>query len=708
MLKTIDNQFVYGTQYYRAPTPLPKDWETDIQKMEAAGIDTIQLRVQWRKNEPRENEYYFDDIDELFALAEKYGRKVIFKFLMENAPDYIYEKYHGHREGLNGIPLNPGAHGAFYIGGWLPCFDNPEVIRQAEKFVRVMVARYKNRESLLLWNVWNEPRSRPLCECACKHSINSYRKWLRDRFGSISKLNGKFGKGWESFDTVQPPSMPHDYADLYLWRSWSFDAVADRLRFMYDAVKELDDSRPIISHVGACTAVQDAASDSSDDYLNNSIVDFYGTSLPTAPHINNIIDETQPLLICDWLYSVCGYYWVYELYPDWGDWNEEVSVEDYLFKVYLSLACGAKGLLYWQYRAERLGCENSLGGLVNIDGSFKQISYESAKVKDFINENEDFLCKASVVYDEIGILYSRQSDLISRIENTGKGLFNFDLTCDGTYLYNKSIQGIYALFRELGLNCRMIDSRMLEEKLKHIKVLYIPEAFILTEQESKLIIDFINKGGFVVAEEGIGLRQENTWLNYPWPESAWQKVFGAKITQRTHKSKAGAKKLKFNELEIPAGEFMSQIECLDAESLGTWANGTCAVAWRDNCVYLGTSLGEAFFNNYETYREEYITLLKSVMTLCAVKTDTLKLPSGVYVRKLENASQTMSFIFNRTREKQIIELNGEPCEIAPKATKIIKNIKTDSNIQGGGSANLLETPTINPQGEYHENISSNK
>ena len=680
MPKFIDNEFIYGTQYYRAPTPLPEEWEGDIEKMGEAGLDTLQVRVQWRKNEPRENEYYFDDIDELFALAEKYNRKVILKFLMENAPDYIYEKYHGHREGLNGFTLNPGAHGAFYIGGWLPCFDNPDVIKRAEKFVEVMVKRYKEHKNLILWNIWNEPRSRPLYECACAHSVNSYRKWLRERFGNIAALNGEFGKSWGAFDTIHPPSMPHDYAELYLWRMWSTDAVANRLRFMYNAVDRFDDSRPIISHVGMASIIQDSVSDSSDDVLNSSIVDFYGTSLPTAPHINNIIDETQPLLICDWLYSVCEYYWVYELYPDWGDWNEEISVEDYLFKVYLSIACGAKGLLYWQYRAERLGCENNLGGLVNIDGSFRQISYESAKVKKIIKENEDFLCNASVAYDDIGILYSQKSDMINRVENTGEELFDFDLSCNDTYLYNKSVQGIYALFRELGVNCEVIDSRMLEEKLKHIKVLYIPEAFILTTQEVKLINGFIERGGFVIAEEGIGLRQENTWLNYPWPESTWQKAFGVEVTQRTHKSKTGEKKLKFNKLEIPAGEFVSQIKCIDAESLGTWANGTCAVAWRDNCVYLGTSLGEAFFNNYETHREKYIVLLKSIMTLCTVKTDTHKMPSGVYVRKLKTDNQTMSFIFNRTQENQTIEFNGELCEIRPKATKIITTIKTGNKI----------------------------
>ena len=60
--KHID-QFVYGTQYYRAPTPLPDEWDVDLRNMTGAGLETIQLRIQWRWNEPIEGRYVFDDID---------------------------------------------------------------------------------------------------------------------------------------------------------------------------------------------------------------------------------------------------------------------------------------------------------------------------------------------------------------------------------------------------------------------------------------------------------------------------------------------------------------------------------------------------------------------------------------------------------------------------------------------------------------------
>ena len=35
------DDIIYGTQYYRAPTPLQSEWEQDILKMDEFGIDTF-------------------------------------------------------------------------------------------------------------------------------------------------------------------------------------------------------------------------------------------------------------------------------------------------------------------------------------------------------------------------------------------------------------------------------------------------------------------------------------------------------------------------------------------------------------------------------------------------------------------------------------------------------------------------------------------
>lgn len=664
--------FVYGTQYYRAPTPLPEEWEHDLKEMHNTGIDTIQLRIQWRWNEPSEGQYEFDDIDRLFELSENYDKKVIIKFMMETAPDYIFHKYDGCRKDMHGLPISPGAHGAYYVGGWWPCFENPEVMRKALEFVKVFAARYKDKKNLILWNIWNEPRTRPIGDCGCAHSIKNYREWLKDNYKTIQGLNNFLGKKWESFDTINPPGMPHDYAELFLWRKWAMHAVSKRLEKMYHTVKEIDSSRPVMTHVGGCSVLQDVAGDGSDDILNSSKVDFYGTSFPTAVNFTNIIEESWPFMTCDWLRNVSEYYWIYELYPDWGDWNPTVSMGDYKLKVWSTLACGAKGILYWQYRAERLGNENNLAGLVNIDGSFKKISTESGKIRDFINENENFLIDAKVKHDGIGILYSLESDLISRIENTGKGMNNFDLIGEYPYFYKKALCGTYALFRELGFTTVWIDTRKIKESLKNIKVLYIPECFILTEEVFEIIREFADNGGYVIAEEGIALRKQNTWLNSTWPEKRVAEFFGISIAERASSTRNVNDSLTIFGKKIPAVEYISYLKCDDSEKIGEWNDGRAGAARKGSAFFIGTSLGASFHDNYSRSYDSETGVLNEILKLCNIMPSE-KLPQGVYIRTLYDENSEMCFIFNRTATEQEIEMAGGKCITIPaKDLAVIK------------------------------------
>ena len=135
------DKILHGTQYYRTPTPLPEEWEQDIANLKDYNLDAFQIRMNWRWNERRENEYDFSDVDRLLKIAQKNGRKVIMKFLLECAPQYIYEKYEGTRIGPRGELIRPGSHGAFY-GGWKPCFTNPLVFDRALKFVEAAAKRY--------------------------------------------------------------------------------------------------------------------------------------------------------------------------------------------------------------------------------------------------------------------------------------------------------------------------------------------------------------------------------------------------------------------------------------------------------------------------------------------------------------------------------------------------------------------------------------
>ncbi len=649
-IRRITDRFVYGTQYYRAPTPLPPEWPGDLAAMGELGLDAIQLRVQWRWNEPAEGQYDFSDLDELFELAARNGKQVIVKFLMENAPDYVYGRLGGSRMDMHGRPLPPLAHGAYYCGGWLPCFDNPAVIEHAKQFVRTVVERYRERPELLLWHIWNEPGARPIGECGCPHSIRAYRDYLQKHFDSITALNNFFGKRFESFDTVNPPGGPYDFAELYLWRRWAMTAVSQRLRFMYDTVRALDPERPIMCHVGASSPIQDAAQWASDDVMNAREVDFYGCSLLAENRFTDVLSTSWPTLQTDWQRSLRPYFWVHELYPDWGAWRPLVTNGDYLFKVMSTVAGGAKGLFYWQYRAERLGMEHNLSGLVHIDGSFKPFAPLTAAVGRFVAEHHEFLQASQVVSSPIAIVYSVASDLINRVENTGNGDFwDFSLnTPEGTYLYKRALCGIYAAFRELGYTVDWLDSRSLPEKARQYRLLYLPEFFMPTAEEEQALADYFDRGGKAILEEGAGLRAANTWVHPTWPGGRFRQWAGARIDDRVLLSHA-PDVLTVDGVAVTPGpeNYASYLLPEHGSVIGRWQDGRPgAIQPNEHIIYLGTSLGGAF--HHHPSDRSPLEVLRRLLTRLGMELPP-PVPELVYLRRLEAGSKRMLFVFNRNR-----------------------------------------------------------
>lgn len=508
------DDIVYGTQYYRAPTPLQSEWEQDILKMDELGIDTFQIRVQWRQNERGEDNYYFDDVDKLFELADKYNKKVIFKFLLENAPQYIFDKYNGTRLNADGTPIMPTSHGAFYIGGWLPCFDNPKVIERAKKFVKVFTERYYKKSNLILWNVWNEPRTRPVGDCACEHCKKRWREYLKDEYKTIEKFNEFFGLAEESFDSIPYSGIPHGFWDFYNYRKWrASKALHDKLKFVYDEIRNIDKERPIMSHVGLAAVLQDSFDDNSDDYAVSKAVDFYGTSFPltSAFHSKEQIKFMSPML-CDYLRAIDKNYFVHEVYADWGCWYEPEKCDILRYMLWSIISHGARGLLYWQMRAERVGNENDLAGFLKIDGTERPITKVVGEVGKILFENKEIFKNAQPKKADIAIVYDYSSLMMSTIEDHDRTLFKTEKAKNALNYYNKAVYGMYKLLTEEGYPVDFIDSREIE-KIHSYKALYFPYSLMLDKNTQNTLNKFTENGGKLLLDEGFGLRDANTWVS---------------------------------------------------------------------------------------------------------------------------------------------------------------------------------------------------
>lgn len=513
-----------GTQYYRYPTPEPGQWERDILHAKALGLDFIQLRPQWRVHERIEGKYEWADLDGLFELCRKHSMKLIFKFLLETGPQWLFDKYCAFRIAPDGNVLTPYSNGSFYVGGAIPCFDHPVVREKASAFVKAAVERYQSSKELLYWHLWNEPRNRPFGECACGHSLRLYQQWLEREFGTIEAYNSKLGLAEGAFIEIKPPPSGANYTTAALWKRFCRERVAERLNLVAKAVRKVDKKRPLMTHVGMCSPLQDILNDGSDDVLNAQETDVYGCSLVywtgefhSFAKQEGVASFTEKdwqdhyhifALQADWLRAIKKEFWISEFYANpYGRTMPSFTADDIRLRLYEMAGSGAKGINLWQFRPELLCNEAGALGLVNLDGTDNERALELKKFNEFRKAHAELLDGYVKDKGDVAIVYDLESDMASRLEDT-EGVVGV-----GTvgYRYKKALKAWHSTLWQAGLNVDFIPSQEFE-KISEYKAVVVPYMTRMTEKQAALLEKFVRCGGKAFVEPGAGIRDGRNWM----------------------------------------------------------------------------------------------------------------------------------------------------------------------------------------------------
>ncbi len=526
--KELQNHFWTAVHYYRAPSPPQEEWKEDLRRCREIGLHLLQVRVFWRWHERHENEYFWEDLDAFMEEAQSAGCQVILQLCLECAPEYIFQRYKGYRIDIRGNRIWPIANAAFFVGGWIPCFDHPEVMRAGLRFTETLVKRYRNHPALAFYHAWNEPRCRPMGECACEHSVVSYRKWLKERFGTIDNLNRKFGKCWGDFEQVDAARDTSDFAEMFLWRQWGADRVRDRVAQVTALLRRLDPERAVISHVGNAGIFQDPVTDISDDVMMNDVTDLYGTSFPLRA-----MPEYQAFMLIDWMRFVGrGQFSVYELYPSMGQFLPEVPPGLVQQWIWLTVAGGADGLCFWQYKKERLGVEINDAGLVELDGSPNETTQSVAESLRKIREWESEIPTWRVPAADVAVVYDLEGDLVNRLEFTLP--YNADYTgrymlrsrVAGGYPFKGDLQGTYNLVWQSNYAVDFLSPARWENDIFKYSAVILPGFSIVNAERAQLLSEYVRRGGTLIVDAGFGRRQDNTMLHPVKPGGGLAEKFG--------------------------------------------------------------------------------------------------------------------------------------------------------------------------------------
>jgi beta-galactosidase len=493
--QTADYPFIWGAQYYRAPTPAKEHWDADMKRFAELGFTDIKFWLQWRWSHPSDEEYYFEDLDELMETAAKYKLKVTINAIFDVAPIWLYEKYPDAKQIMNsGKVIEPYVVGHRQIGGHPgPCYNHPGALKERKEFFKKAINHLKKHDNLVLWDVWNEPelsfpqRGGKLDElaCYCDNCKVKFHGWLEDKYKDLETLNTIWGRNYQKWDQVELPKSTATFKDFIDWREFQGFTMLSEAKWRLKMTKELDPNRISYLHVVPNTTQPfNAVTTCMDDFEIAKDCDVFAATMNNGPYFTPQVISAANGKIC---YNV-------ESHINGGSltMHQAVIDENDLLNDFLpQIGMGIKGFMFWQFRPEILGAEAPNWGVLNVDGSDRVVTKAAEKFGKTIKPHTKTLMKSFPKQPEVAIWKSQKNEIFHYSAFGDFNSLSASINAYSDFLYKHSYAFNY------------VNSELLND-LSAYKVLIMPSAYYLTADEAKAIDNFVNNGGTLLTEAHLG------------------------------------------------------------------------------------------------------------------------------------------------------------------------------------------------------------
>ena len=484
--------FIFGAQYYRAPTPDPECWEADLRKIKELDFNAVKYFVQWRWSHRKDNLFYFDDLDRLMKLADKHSLDVTLNLLLDMAPVWLFGKYPDARQvANNGVVVEPYAVAHRSIGGHPgPCYNHPGALEERKKFLTAVINHFKNHPALSMWDIWNEPelsgqQREPNIEkivCYCRYCRIRFIEWLKNKYFNLEDLNKVWGRCYTCWDEAEHPRTTGTITDFVDWREFHLDTLSAEAQWRLMMVKDLDPWHTRYLHVVPNTMRCFNSVTCVDDFDISEHCQIFAASASSDPVVTIQLISAAGGKTC---YNV-------ESHINRGSLSihqKKVGLHDLLEDFLPQIGLGIRGFMFWQYRPETLGAESPAWGLVKLDGTNRPVTDAVRLFWEKILPYKEKLMASTSPEPQIGIWKSRKNEIFhfcqdGKLDDLADGVESY---CETLYWNNYP--------------CRFISGKMLERgKLADLRLLIMPSCYYLTKLEAEQLDKWVRNGGVLLAE----------------------------------------------------------------------------------------------------------------------------------------------------------------------------------------------------------------
>ncbi|MDR0248400.1 MAG: beta-galactosidase [Oscillospiraceae bacterium] len=226
----------------------PDVLEADLELMEKAGVNCVSLGIfAWARLEPREGQYDFAWMREIVDKLRGRGVYTILATPTAAKPNWMSEKYEEvRRVDKNGRrDMSGGRHNH--------CYTSPVYREKTAKINAALAGEFGSHPGVILWHISNEYGG----ECYCPLCAEAFRAWLREKYGTLERLNHEW---WSHFwshtftewEHIHPP-MPHGEMCInghcLDWKRFVTRQTADFMKAEVAALREGGSALPVTANL---------------------------------------------------------------------------------------------------------------------------------------------------------------------------------------------------------------------------------------------------------------------------------------------------------------------------------------------------------------------------------------------------------------------------------------------------------------------------
>lgn len=542
--------------------------------------------------------------------------------------------------------------------------QNPQVRAWLDRYLEAVIGRYGNRESLLMYNIWNEPHYVSHSDLA----HNQFTEWLQEKYSDLNTISRVWGEDYTDWSqvTIRLNDNWESSMQQIDWTLFTYDLNANILASLREKVRELDPSTPVNGNpVGTVWTNYDIGSRYTvDNWPLAREGDIHGIS-----HYPDIWErqfgKTFPFYRHGFIFNhvrsaAADKPWFLSEVQTYAQnglaQNGYFDYDTMHLMTWYALANDCKGILYWKWLPFLRGRQTFGRGLCRTDG---ELSTRGKAVKDVggvLKKHGKRLFRAHPIAPETAILLDMVGLQKSFEPKNGKAPEN---------IMRQAYEGTYLALTQANIPVDIIrtDQAVNRELLTHYKVLILPFQMVVAEKTAELLKQFVKAGGTLIADARTAIMDDRDFGYAINPGAGLDEVFGVKRveyigTHGSHNVQTTSGTLFESPIHYQGVFYRETWDCADsAEVLATFeSDGAPALVknhFGKGTAYLSAvPLGASLFHSPENPVQDVIVTLTQSGGVNALVTWQESLPENpeVFVSIHESDNELIVYLINSSSE----------------------------------------------------------